>query len=561
MSRNQEHHGDTRSAMNTSIDRRTLLTRVIGSGISAVTLQHVMREPITALATQVSPPTIPGPPWEGGQRGGTGRVAWPDDNITLDPPLAYDLGGYYGIANFYRGLFYYGLNTEPQPDLLDSMDISDDGKHYQFKIKRGATFHNGREVSANDFKATWERACSKELASWVQGFLGSVQGHADFVNGNAGEIAGIKVIDNYTIELVLDHPDPTIPGVLGIPPFFVLPVKEMQEAGERFRFTMGSGPWKLEEFDESRRVYRCSRFPDYIYADHLPYFDELDWEWGVDSQLQAQRVLAGKLEATGANLLPATALQQQRAGAEEDVFKLWETLTIVWFDFDTTRPPFDNPLVRKAFNYALNKDRLRRLLINPTGHFYPPALLGYDVNLPVYDYDPEQARALLKDAGADGLKLTLPIWANSTGDIQQLLQQDLAEIGVTIELQQEAGDVYDYGAKLIGGRYHFWPRGWGMGLPDPSEIVNSLIGTSAPSNFTGYGNPRIDELGKEAQATLDRAKRAELYAEIERLLLDDAPFLFVGVLQWATLKRPELKNFIWEPVLFEHWDRYWLQSE
>ena len=98
-----------------------------------------------------------------------------------------------------------------------------------------------------------------------------------------------------------------------------------------------------------------------------------------------------------------------------------------------------------------------------------------------------------------------------------------------------------------------------MGLPDPSELVNSLTATGAPSNFSGYGNPRIDALGREGQTIADPAQRAERYREIERLLIEDAPFIFIGVTQWATLKRPELQNFLWEPAVYQHWDRYWLE--
>jgi peptide/nickel transport system substrate-binding protein/oligopeptide transport system substrate-binding protein len=113
---------------------------------------------------------VPGPPWEGGKRGGQATVVWPDPSVIYDPPLAYDLGGYYGLQNFYRGLGYYGLNAEPQLDQAESMDISDDGLEIQFKLKSGITFHNGREVTAEDYKWTFERAVSKDTGSWVQGF-------------------------------------------------------------------------------------------------------------------------------------------------------------------------------------------------------------------------------------------------------------------------------------------------------------------------------------------------------------------------------------------------------
>ncbi|MGH2614090.1 MAG: ABC transporter substrate-binding protein, partial [Thermomicrobiales bacterium] len=261
------------------LDRRALLGRAAMLGAASTGLASALSVPESAAqtpATSEAPAAsaIPGPPWEGGVRGGVGRVAWPA-NITFDPPLAYDLAGYYGILNFYRGLLFYGLDPEPQLDLAESMDIADDASGYRFRLKPGVTFHNGRELTAADCKFTWERASSTEIGSWVQSFLAAVTGHADFVAGDAGEISGIKVVDDYTIELELDRPDVTIPGVLGIPPFYILPAEVVQAAGEDFSFMMGSGPFRLEELDQTQRVYRCSRFEDYVYADRLPYFDQL----------------------------------------------------------------------------------------------------------------------------------------------------------------------------------------------------------------------------------------------------------------------------------------------
>lgn len=543
------------------LSRRQALARLAALGISPAILTSLGQSHSSAAqdASPVAASAIPGPPWEGGQRGGVGRVAWMEDTVSFDPPLAYDQVGYYGIANFYRGLLYFGLNSEPQLDLAESMDVSDDAMRYVFRIKPGVTFHNGRALTARDFKFTWERASSAELASWVQGFLGSVEGHAEFVAGSAQDISGIRVVDDLTIELVLMQPDVTIPGVLAIPPFFALPADEVEAEGDAFQFTMGTGPWQLEELDQTRRRYRCTRFENYVYSDQLPYLDALEWEWGVSPTLQVQRVQRGELEATGSSVPPASVLQLRQANTPDDQLQLWSTLILNWIEFDLTRPPFDDQRVRQAFNLAFNRERLGRLLIDPTGHFYPPSLLGFDANATVYPYDPERAKALLAEANAGPIEVELPIWGSDTGDVAQLLQQDLAAVGVVVNLKQDPASPYDFGIELQG-MYPLWSRGWGMGLPDPSELFNSMLKSGAPSNFGGYGNEEIDRLGAEAQRQTDAAARGSLYARMEQILLDDAPYLFIGVGQWASLKRPELQNFTWEPVLYEHWDRYWLSS-
>ncbi len=99
-----------------------------------------------------------------------------------------------------------------------------------------------------------------------------------------------------------------------------------------------------------------------------------------------------------------------------------------------------------------------------------------------------------------------------------------------------------------------------MGLPDPSELVSSLVGTDAPSNYGKYSNKQIDSLGQQAIGETDKTKRAELYAQIEKLMLEDAAFLFLGVNILTSFTSKELQNFMWEPVVWTYWDRYWKKS-
>ena len=253
------------------LNRRQALTRAAALGITPLALSHAMTQVVAAQEMRtVAFETIPGPPWEGGTRGGTGRVAWPEDTITLDPPLAYDLGGYYGIANFYRGLLYYGLNTEPQLDLRRVDGYQRGRLRLPVPLKPGVTFHNGRELTAHDFKFTWERASSPDIASWVQGFLGSVEGHADFVAGDADEITGIKVVDDLTIELTLTSR--TSPSLASSPSHPSTPCRPRRF---RPRAKLSSSLWepapgRWRSLTRPSAVYRCSRFENYVYADRCP---------------------------------------------------------------------------------------------------------------------------------------------------------------------------------------------------------------------------------------------------------------------------------------------------
>jgi hypothetical protein len=162
-------------------------------------------------------------------------------------------------------------------------DISSDGKRYRFKLIKGVQFHNGRELTASDFKYTLERSSSKQIGSWVQNFLSSVVGHSAFAAGKAKQIAGIKVVDKYTLELRLTKPDVTIPGVLATPPFYALPQEELKKQGKNFTFNpVGTGPFKMERWDKSKSRYTAVRNPDYVYGKTLHVQPEYDHEIETD---------------------------------------------------------------------------------------------------------------------------------------------------------------------------------------------------------------------------------------------------------------------------------------
>jgi len=523
-----------------------------GTGSSAAPAASTSSAAAPATAAQ----TIPGPPWQGGIRGNKAISLWPDPSFNFDPPLAVGQGDYYGLANFYRGLTFPGPNAEPQLDLAEEVVISPDGLTYTFTLKPGITFHHGRAVTAQDFKWTFERCSSKALASWVQGFLGSVVGHADFVSEKAKEISGIVAKDTKTLVLTLTKPDVTILSVVGIPPFYVLPKEEVERLGDKFsQNPVGCGPFKLKSWDTGQRVVTMERFPGYLYAAQLPYFDEVQYRYEVTDDIAYLSVAKNESDLTLA--VPQSAIIKIKQDKEQAArFKEWDSFAINWWTFDLSKAPFNDVRVRKALNHAFNKQGAAGLGFNPTGHFLPPGMMGYDSNALIYAYDPDKARALLKEAGVSNLKFVLPVFSADNARLAQLLQQDLKAVGVTVTLEQNQQTPFDIGADLTK-KYRMWAMLWGMGLPDPSELVSSLLGTGASTNFNGYSNPEIDRIGLAAVSETDSAKRSAMYAEIEKLLLNDAPFLFLGVGLQSTFKSAALQNYYFDPVLRTYWDRSW----
>jgi ABC-type transport system substrate-binding protein len=552
------------------IDRRQFVWRLAALGLAPSAIATLVAAcggggdeagaPQTSTGGGVSIPAsaVPGFKWEGGTPGGEATVSWPDDSLIFDPPVTYGTGAYYGIHNFYRGLLFFGGDPAvPQPDLAESFDVSSDGKRYNFKIRQGVLFHNGRELKAEDFKYTYERTAIIE-GTWAGPFIGRVNGYQDYLDKKAKEISGIKVLGKYELELALDAPDVTVLKALSIVPFLVVPKEEVEGKGDQWPVSpVGTGPFQLEKFNDAESTYRATKFKDYIYGEHLPYLDALTWEWNKTPEVAVLRVQRGESDSM---VYPPSSALAKLEGNEG--LQKWDNLELRYYALNLKAPPLNNKKVRQGLNYAFNRERARRFLVVPTGRYYPTTLFGYDDTLKGYSYDPERARSLLKEGGYDGQELVALVHDSPSTpgheEVFQLLQQDLKDVGVKLTLKKGPGDVSDHAKEIRAGDFDMWAVHWGMGMPDPVELASSLFGTGAPLNFGGYGNAEIDKLNAKGVGQSDSDARAQTYAEIERMLLDDAPFIFLGGGIVPTFRTTRVQNFFFEPILWEHWDRYWV---
>ena len=207
----------------------------------------------------------------------------------------------------------------------------------------------------------------------------------------------------------------------------------------------------------------------------------------------------------------------------------------LYIGLNTQKAPFTDRKVRQAFNYAINRkaivEEMRQGVSSvPAKGILPPGMPGYDPDLVGYYYSPRRAKQLLADAGYPGGKgiPVLELWFSSKEDTarQELeaYQEDLAEIGVTVEIHQ-AADWPTFLIMLAEKKPAMFRLAWYSDIPDPDNFFYPLLFSQSKINRTFYRNPQVDQLLEVARSRTDYQQRMRLYQAIERLVLDDAPWI------------------------------------
>jgi ABC-type transport system substrate-binding protein len=232
-------------------------------------------------------------------------------------------------------------------------------------------------------------------------------------------------------------------------------------------------------------------------------------------------------------------------------------------------PPLDNKLVRKAINYAVDKDRLLEILSGRAVRIpgvLPPVVPEFQPEIKGYDYDPEKARRLLKEAGFEKGFTTSIIFPNAIQEnfrIVAAIQEDLRQVGITLETTPLSFATYlEKSQRRKAAATCF--ASWLEDFPDASNYLDALlngenIAEKDCQNLAFYNNPEVNSLLKTAAVSLDKRERRSLYQEAERMVLDDAPWLFLFSLKQYALHQPWVKNTKPHPVWAFRFEKLWIE--
>lgn len=472
-------------------------------------------------------------------QGGEMVVSFQNDVSTLDPAIGYDWQNWSIIKSIFDGLMDYKPGTtQLVPQLAESYEISEDGLTYSFKLREGVTFHNGREMVADDVKYSFERMLNPETQSPGVGFYLGIEGAQAYIDGTASEVTGIRVTGPYTIEFQLTQPDATFLHKLALNFAHVVPQEAVEKYGQDFGHNpVGTGAFMLEEWSLGQQLVLV-RNPDY-FIEGRPYLDRIVFNIGLDPNVAYLQLLRDQVDILGDGIPAANFTEVMNDPELRELVEVGEQLQTSYITLNTTVEPLDDPKVRKALNMAINKERIVRIINNrasPANQILPPLMPGYATDYEGYPFDPEQAKALLAEAGyPEGFSTTLYAYNVAPNDrIAQAIQQDLAQIGVDVDLRTLAQSVVIEAASS-GEAPMVWSGGmaWIADYPDANNFYWPILScaSAVPGgwNWARYCNEEVEQAAAEADTMVQpdqEEARIDIYRQLfVQIMEEDAPWI------------------------------------
>jgi peptide/nickel transport system substrate-binding protein len=489
-------------------------------------------------------------------RGGKLVYARYADSLFLDPVLNDANVDIWILTNLYDTLLQPSADGKGvDPGLAASYQVSDDGLTFTLKLRPGTKFSDGSAITVDDVKWSLDRARNPKEGIW---------------NFTLESVGSIDTQGSDTVVLHLKHPDPTLAAALATfnsaimpqKPFEATPGATDDDKAKAFaEKPIGSGPFMFDSWTRGTQMV-LKRNPYYWQMGEdgkpLPYLDEVDFPIIPDDATRILKLQAGEVD--GAELIPYARVNELKADPNIDM-ALFPSTKVTFLTMnvrpklkDGSANPLSDVRVRQALNYAIDKNALIKIVTfdvgKPVVSFMSSATPLVDDQGPAYPYDPAKAKALLKEAGlADGTEVTCLALAGSADDnaILSTIQQMWAQVGVKLKIEQV--DNATRTARYRAADFQMRTSLWTDDINDPSEITSYFAYfPNIESLHGGFQDKTIDDLYTKGQQELDKAKRAEMYKQIQQIYMKAAPIFFLYQSPYPVALRKSVKGFVQIPL-------------
>ncbi|MDF9303947.1 ABC transporter substrate-binding protein [Tritonibacter mobilis] len=477
-----------------------------------------------------------------------GQIAEPK---ALDPAAVTAVNDFRILMNVYDGLVRYKDGTlEVEPALATDWSISEDGTEYTFTLREGVSFHDGSAFDAEAVVFNFERMLNEDHPYHNTGpfplafFFSAVE--------------SVEAVDDLTVKFKLNAPYAPFLSNLAYPTGLIVSPEAVKTHGAEFgRNPSGTGAFKFAEWRSNEAVV-VEKNPDYW--DGAAELDAVVFRPITDANTRTAEMLAGGIDLMVE--VPPVALSEFQG----DAFTVHEQAgPHVWFlILNAKEGPFADKRVRQAANYAINKSAIVNDVLEGTAEVAagptPPAFAwAYNETLEPYPYDPDKARELLAEAGAEGAELTFYVTEGGSGMLDPIamgtaIQADLNAVGLDVKIE-----TYEWNTFLgevnpgLEGKADMAEMAWMTNDPDTLPFL--ALRTEAWPDKGGfnsgyYSNPKVDELLEAARVATDQDERAKLYQEMQTIVQEDAPWVFVANWKQNAVTSDRVEDFALQPSFF-----------
>jgi len=463
----------------------------------------------------------------------------------------------------HRSLYSWDSHANtPKLELADSVDVSEDGSVYTYHLKKNAQFHNGKPLTADDIIFTYKRLADAKNALPGASYINVIKGVAEYGKGEATEISGLRKIDDNTLEVTLN--------ATGNPGFNLMEATTSiypsdYPLDQQAIKPVGLGAFVFEEHIPGSQV--VTRKFDKYYEEGKPYLDRVNII--VMGEGAARDVAFRNKEVDASILGPAQYQEYQADDALKDhIVEVAETFTRnVGFNREAV-PALADKRVRQAINYAINSDLIIERLAKGKAvravSWLPVGSPAFDDTAKPYPYDPEKAKALLKEAGYEnGFEFEVTATPNESWGVSviEAILPMLRQVGITVRPRPiESAAI---GSTVTGGDFqaYIWSNLTG---PNPLTALRCFWSQTAQSacNYTKFSNPEFDALYEAARAERDPAKQTDLLKQANNLLQEEAPVWFFNYNKAVMAHQPWVHGLVPNAteLALQPYDEVWIDD-
>lgn len=472
-------------------------------------------------------------------------------------------------TKIFDGLLEYDMNLQPKPSLAESWTVSPDGKKITFKLRDGVKWHDGKPFSSADVQFSLMKV---------------VKDYHPRGKGNLGPVTSIDTPDARTVVFNLEHAYP--PLMMGLSSLEAPIVPKHIYEGTDFRNNpavnqpIGTGPFKFVKWEKGNFI-ELARNENY-WRQGRPYLDRLIFRFIADSATRAAAVERGEIDvATFGTINPVEMRRLEKLPNITIAKGGYEAIApVMMLELNVKRPPLDDKRVRQAIAYAIDRNLITKNIwygfgkpaVGPISSFVKGSGAFTDQGLLKFDVKDRLAIAnrLLDEAGlkrgANGMRTKIVHDISPFGEdyrrMGEYLKQALARVGIDVELRNRD---YPTFVRQVHNEYDFnMTSTWSIGMADPTlgvqrQTWSKMINPSVPfGNVSQYSNPEVDKRWVSAQTETDPAKRNQLFHELQVLLVEDSPIIWLMEMDLVAMQNKRVNDLITSPLglrggLYDTW--------